>query len=132
MTTSGRHQGAGSRYGRRLAIGFVAYATLLVAGILMAQAIPDSPWRFVAMLLPVPALVIVVAAVWRYLRDADELQGRMLLESLEIGFAGGSLITLTWGLMQAVGAPAVSWTLVFPVYAACWLIGRAVAGWRFR
>lgn len=123
---------AGRHYGRDLAIGLGAYAALLVISMLVVTAMPDSPWRFVVVALPVAALVLVVLAVWRYLRSADELQGRILLESLGIGFAGGSLITFTWGLMQNVGAPAVPWTFVFPVYAACWLVGRLVAGWRYR
>lgn len=116
----------------RFGVAMALYAVLLVIAIVAATALPDSPWRFVVMLLPVPALVLVVRAVARYLREADELQARILLESLGIGFAGGSLITFTWGLMQAVGAPEVSWTLVFPLYAVCWLIGRLVVGGRYR
>lgn len=108
------------------------YAVLLVAALLLATTMPESPWRFAVMLLPVPALVLIVRAVALYLREADELQARILLESLGIGFAGGSLITFTWGLMQAAGAPDVSWMMVFPVYAACWVVGRVVAGWRYR
>lgn len=116
----------------RFGVAIALYAVLLIVAIVVATALPDSPLRFVVMLLPVPALVLVVRAVARYLREADELQARILLESLGIGFAGGSLITFTWGLMQAAGAPDLSWTLVFPIYAACWLIGRLVVGVRYR
>lgn len=122
---------ASINYGSRLSWGIGGYAALLVVGIIAARAIPDSPWRFVVMALPVPALVWIVVSVARYLREADELQGKILLESLGIGFAGGSLITFTWGLMQAVGAPDVNWTMVFPVFAICWLVGRLVAGRRY-
>lgn len=119
------------KYGTRLGVGMAAYAVLLVIGIIVAQGIPDSPWRFLVMALPVPALVWVVVSVGLYLREADELQGKILLESLGIGFAGGSLITFTWGLMQAVGAPDVNWMFVFVIYAVCWLIGRLIAGRRY-
>lgn len=122
---------ASINYGTRFAFGMGGYAMLLVVGIIVVQGIPDSPWRYLVMALPVPALIWVVVSVGLYLRDADELQAKILLESLGIGFAGGSLITFTWGLMQAVGAPEVNWMLVFPVYAACWLIGRLVAGRRY-
>ena len=115
----------------RFGIGMGLYVILLVVALLVTRAVPDSPWRFVLMLLPVPALILVVRAVGLFLREADELQSRILLESLGIGFAGGSVITFTWGLMQTVGAPAINWTLVFPIYAGCWLIGRLVAGRRY-
>lgn len=122
---------ASINYGSRFAYGMGGYAVLLVIAVIIARTIPDSPWRFLVMTLPVPALVWIVVSVGRYVREADELQAKILLESLGIGFAGGSLITFTWGLMQAVGAPEVNWMIVFPVYAACWVAGRLVAGRRY-
>ena len=122
---------ADSKYGQRFGIGMGSYAVLLVVALLVTRAIPDSPWRFVVMALPAAALFVVVWAMLRYVREADELQSRKLLEGLAIGFAGGSVITFTWGLMQTVGAPDVNWMAVLIIYAACWLIGSAVSGRRY-
>lgn len=78
------------------------------------------------MALPVPALLLVVRAVAKQIRESDEFQARATIESLAVGFAGGSLTTFTYGLFQVVGAPAANWMLVWAVYAAWWIIGRAV------
>lgn len=123
---------ANRSYVVRFTVAMVSYALLLVGALLLVQVVGAGPARYLVMLLPLPALVLVVRSVYLLVREADELQSRILLESLAIGFAGGSLITFSWGLMQTVGAPQVPWLLVFPVYAACWLIGSVVARWRYR
>ncbi len=117
---------ADRRFAARFVVALAVYAVLLIAGILIANALPGSFWRFLAMALPVPALLLVVRAVAKQIRESDEFQARATIESLAVGFAGGSLTTFTYGLFQVVGAPAANWMLVWAVYAAWWIIGRAV------
>ncbi|MGY4718881.1 hypothetical protein [Naumannella huperziae] len=118
------------RYVRHLVLGLLAYAVLLATAMaLLGQT--SGVLRWVVMLLPLPALVAVAWAVIRWIREADELQGRIAVEGMAIGFAIGSLVTFGYGLLQIAGAPQVSWLLVWPVYAAGWLIGRFVAGRRY-
>lgn len=123
---------AARAYRVRLFGSLCIYAVLLAVAIWAATMMPGSPWRFAVMALPVPALVATVWAVGRWVGESDEFESRQLMESLAIGFAGGSLLTFTYGLMQSVGAPPLNWMLVWPVYAACWLIGRAIVWWRYR
>jgi hypothetical protein len=108
-----------------------SYAILLALGILWATKAEGSPWRFVAMALPVPALVAVIWAVITYLREADEFQSRSTVESLAIAFGGGSLTTFTYGLMQFVGAPVLNWTWVWLVYAIWWVLSGVVVRRRY-
>src|SRR5664279_290666 len=100
-----------------------AYIVLLFLAIVVAQAVGASPWRYAAMALPVPALVAIVWAVTGYLREADEFQSKSTVEALAIGFAGGSVTTFTYGLMQFAGAPVLNWTWVWAVYALWWIAG---------
>jgi hypothetical protein len=123
---------ASRRYAIRFGAAMASYAVLLVLGILWANNAEASPWRFVAMALPVPALVAVVWAVITYLREADEFQSRSTVEALAIAFGGGSLTTFTYGLMQIVGAPVLNWTWVWVVYAIWWVIGGFVVRRRYR
>ncbi len=109
-----------------------SYAVLLVLGIVWAKSVGDSPWRFVAMALPVPATIGVVWAVATYLREADEFQTKSVVESLAVAFGGGSLTTFTYGLMQFVGAPPLNWTFAWVVYALWWVVGAAVVRRRYR
>jgi hypothetical protein len=120
------------RYAVRFGVSMASYAVLLVLGIVWANAVGDSAWRFVAMALPVPALVAVVWAVVTYLREADEFQSRSTVESLAIAFGGGSLTTFTYGLMQFVGAPTLNWTWVWVVYALWWVVGGVIVRRRYR
>jgi len=108
------------RYARRFVIGITAYVVLLVAALLLAHLV-DGVVRALVMLLPVPAIVVIAWALWRYLVDSDEMVRRDQLVSLAIAFGLGSVITFTYGLLQTAGAPAVSWLFVLPVYAFCWL-----------
>lgn len=106
-------------------MAMVAYVLLLFAGIALAQAAGDSLWRFAAMALPLPAIGGLVWAVARFAAEADEMQSADLARSLAIAFGAGSAITFTYGIMQAVGAPELSWLWVWPVYAVCWLAASA-------
>jgi uncharacterized integral membrane protein len=123
---------ASRRYAIRFGISMGAYVVLLFLAIFVAQAVGSSPWRFAAMALPVPALVAVVWAVIGYLREADEFQSKSTVEALAIGFAGGSVTTFTYGLMQFAGAPVLNWTFVWAVYALWWVAGGAIVRRRYR
>jgi F0F1-type ATP synthase assembly protein I len=120
------------QYGIRFSITMGSYVILLFAGIFLAQLAGSSPWRFAAMALPVPALIGVVWAMLNYLRAADELQTKSIVEALAVGFAGGSVTTFTYGLMQFVGAPPANWTFVWAVYALWWVVGGVLVRRRYR
>lgn len=117
------------RYLIRFVVVLAAYAVLLVIGITWHNSLPEaSGWRWVAVALPVPALVGIVWAVYRYVVEADEMLSRDTVRALAIGFAGGSLITFTYGLFQLVGAPPLNWMFAWPVYALCWILGGVLVG----
>lgn len=123
---------ASRNYLRRFVIAMVGYGVLLAAGITLAGAAGDSPWRFAAMALPLPAIGVLVWAVARYAVEADEMMSADLTNSLAIAFGAGSAITFTYGIMQVVGAPALNWMFVWVVYAACWLLASLWVGRRRR
>jgi hypothetical protein len=120
MTTTGA---ASRRYTRELATALTAYAVVLVAAITVVNANPDAWWRYLVVLVPMAPCAAVVRAVLRFLRGTDELQRQIQLEALAFAFAAGSLLTFSYGFLQTVGLPDVSWLMVWPVFAACWVIG---------
>ena len=123
---------ASRRYGVRFGVSMGAYMILLFLAIVFAKLAEHSAWRFAAMALPVPALFGIVWAVVGYLREADEFQSKSTVEALAIGFAGGSVTTFTYGLMQFVGAPQLNWTWVWVVYALWWSAGGVLVRRRYR
>lgn len=123
---------ADKAYLRRFAIGMGSYVLLLPLAMWLGHGpLAGSPLRFVAALLVVPSMLVIVWAVWRLAHDADELQSRMLVESLAIAFAAGSVLTFTWGMLQTMGAPALSWIFVMPVYMIAWAVATAVVRSRY-
>jgi len=133
MTTSQSNTAsrASRRYKIRFGISIGAYMVLLFLAIFLAQAAGSSPWRYPAMALPVPALFAIVWAVLGYLREVDEFQSKATVEALAFAFAGGSVTTFTYGLMQVVGAPSVNWMFVWVVYATWWIVGGVIVRRRY-
>lgn len=119
------------RYYRRFAIGMTAYSVGVVAFVLAVQALGEQPWRWAAVLLMLPGIVLVIRAIVLYVREADELQAKMVVESLAVGFGGGSLTCFSYGLLQLVGAPAINWMFVWVVYGAWWIVGGAIVRRRY-
>ncbi len=110
----------------------IAYTALLMVGVTVARAIPDSPWRYAAVLLPLPAVIAAAWALWRYVIEADELQSRLLLEGLGIAVAGTSISSFAYGMLQTVGAPALGWVWVLPLLMAWFGVGALVTTLRYR
>ena len=79
----------------------------------------------------VPLLFVPVAVV-QFLREQDELQRKMQVEALAIGFTASAVITLTYGFLENAGVPRLSWVWVWPVMAFFWCIGLVVAHRRYR
>jgi len=126
---SGRlQQQLSRRYLREAAPGLLVYLALLILSPWLA-ARPHGAWLVALFcVLPLAATVLLVRAALRYLRDADELQRKIELESLAIAaLVVSQLYFSAWvlqrfGLIQVEAEPAMSW-----VFAAIVLV-RAVAG----
>jgi hypothetical protein len=123
---------ATKRYTIEFGLALAAYAVVLIVSITLLNTFPAGPWRVPVTLLPVVPLVFVMWAVMRALGRLDELQRRIQLEALGFGFAGTAFLTFTYGFLQNIGFPQVSWFFVWPVMAVLWLIGLAVASRKYR
>lgn len=120
-------------YLRELGAAIAAYTVLLVISLLLLNRLaPTSIWRAPIALLPMVGGVAMVVAVVRQLHRMDELERLQLLESLAIAFAGTAVVTLSYGFLENVGFPHVSWFFVWPVMAALWIVGSAVGSLRYK
>jgi hypothetical protein len=54
------------------------------------------------------------------------------LEGLAFAFAATGLTTFSYGFLQTVGFPNLSWFIVWPVMSLFWGVGHAMAKRRFR
>ncbi len=108
------------------------YTILMLVGVYSARAIPDSPWRFVLVSLPVTGLALGVWAMWRYVVESDEMQARKLLEMLALSIAGTLLVTFVAGMVEIVDGPHIGLVWVAPVWAIMFGLGGLVVGRKYR
>lgn len=120
-----------SRYLRELFLSIALYGALLMLSLFLVNRVPEGVAQWLVMAIPLPAILLVAVAVIRHIRGSDELESRMTIEAMAIGFAIGSLATFSYGLLQIAGAPQLSWTLVWPVYGVGWIIGTVVTRMRY-
>src|SRR5947209_387056 len=126
------HHNAAKSYGKEFGAAMVAYVVLLPASILVLQAGPATAWwRIPIALVPVVPAAFMLLAFMRFFARLDELQRRIHLEGLAFGFGATALLTFSYGFLEGVGFPQISWVFIFPLMIALWSLGAAVAGRRY-
>ena len=124
------------RYLREFVPAMIGYLALLVASMLLLKRLEDPALRAIAALLPVLPIALVLRAIVRYIRDADELQRQIELEAVSIATALVSLVYMAGGflqLAQVIDVPSgVAMIWVFPMLCATYGLIKAVVARRFR
>ena len=116
--------------GRDYMLGFglsmmIGYPVVLIASLWLLREYPDAWWRFLAAVAPVVPILFGLRTFLRFLNRIDELQQRIQLNA--VGFAAGAtaMITVTYGFLENVGFPQLSWIWIFPMIVLLW--GGALA-----
>ncbi len=95
----------------------------------ISWASPGLQWLLVGV-----AVLLALAALRAYLqmlRQADELQRRIHLEALGLGFAAGAVFALLYPLFELLGAPALGGRAIAVVMLLSWAAGSWLAARRF-
>lgn len=111
------------------------YAALLfVSGALLrGDSIHAMPLRVILALLPMIGGLGILNLVMRTYRQADELDRKIVAESIMFAFGVTALLTFSYGFLQTyVGAPDLSYFFVWPVLGGTWLVGSILARHRYR
>ena len=122
---------ASRRSGMAFLLATLAYVILLPVSGLVIRAYPHAWWRVLVALLPVVPGAIVVIVALRFLSRLDELQRKIQGEALAFGFGATAILTFSYGSLQNVGFPDLSWTWIWPLMALLWLIGLVIATRRY-
>lgn len=113
------------RYVLELVLCMLAYAVILILAIWMLRHIPlAGPLRYVVALAPVVPVVFLWLAILRYWGATDELERRVILESLGVAGAITALLAVTYGFLEGVGFPFLSAWWTWAVFMGAWLVGR--------
>lgn len=123
------------RYTREVMLAMGGYVVLLVLSILLLKRVEEGLLRALIALLPVPPMMLVLRAMIRYIRDADELQQRIELEAVSFATAFISLVYLTGGFLQSakvIDVPSnVAMIWVFPLVCLSYGLAKAVVARRY-
>ena len=120
-------------YLKEFGAAMTAYVIFVIVSTTLINISPSSAWwRIPLALAPVIPAVFAMIAYMRFIGRIDELQRRIQFEGLAFGFGGAGILTFSYGFLENVGFPHISWLFVFPLMIALWGIGVTVASWRYR
>ena len=110
----------------------LAYAIVVVISEAILRANPHAGWRALVAITPMIPAVFALLAFVRFLGRMDELQQRIQLTALGIGFGGTAILTFAYGFLEQAGFPVRSMFWVLPVMLFLWGIGGGVATLRYQ
>lgn len=123
------------RYGKELAAAGAVYLFSMLTAWPLALRTDVIAWRAVLALLPVVAAALMLRAIYRHIRDSDELQRRLHLEALAISASVVSAVSMALGFLSAAKVITLSGDVllwVFPVLAFVFGLVRCWIQWRYR
>jgi hypothetical protein len=120
-------------YLKEFSFAMVAYVIVLFVSNSLINISPNAAWwRIPLALAPVIPAIFAMIAYMRFMVRTDELQRRIQFEALAFGFGGAGILTFSYGFLENIGFPHISWLFVFPLMIALWGIGAVIASWRYR
>ena len=129
MITFGCGTEADRRNNRRFTMWCIAWALAIIGSTWIVETFEGLP-RIPAILIALAPNVFAFAALiayMRFLRMTDELQRRIQIEGLAVGFGVGWIFAIGYLVLQSVGAPALSVTAMILVMTAGWIVGNVMA-----
>jgi len=116
----------------QLIISGVCYLGILIIVLYLLEIDLDQSVQIMIVLVPtIPGLWFLVT-LGRAIASLDELQRRIQLEAIAIGFGISAIIALTYGLLGMAGLAQASWMYVPVVMVFSWFLGKMWTLWRYR
>ncbi|HEY4560886.1 MAG TPA: hypothetical protein VIG54_09140 [Lysobacter sp.] len=124
------------RYMREFAPAMAGYTVAILGSIWLLKHHVDQPaLRALVALSPVPFVALAMRAMLRHIRDTDELQRRIEVESISLATALVSLAYFAAGLLQAakvIDLPSsVAMIWVFPMVCIVYGLAKIVISRRY-
>ena len=124
---------ANRRYQIEVVVAMLIYLLLMLAIVPVLRTQPPLPERVTLAILPALPVVWVMWAVIKYLGRADELQRRVLIESLAIAAGVTAFLSLSYGFLEDMaGFPHVPLWWVFMVIDLVWAASGCILWRRYK
>lgn len=125
--------GSGTETDRRNNLRFTIWSIVWAAALITAtwivnffENLPTTAAWAIALSPNVFAIGALIAYL-RFLRMTDELQRKIQIEGLAIGFGTGWIFAIGYLVLQAVGAPELPVTAMIIVMTGGWILGTLLA-----
>lgn len=125
-----------TRRDRRNLRRFLVWALVWMAAFLLASFAFRLGWVSGPLVYPV-ALFPSALGVWavrtflRFLREADELQRKIQLESLGWAFGCGAVFMIGYRLLERAGLPQLDTSDPLAIMMVCWALATVALGRRY-
>ncbi|HEX4956161.1 MAG TPA: hypothetical protein VF017_22460 [Thermoanaerobaculia bacterium] len=128
--------GSSTPAARRSSLQFSAWTlvwalSFLAATFLLKREVVAGALAWVTAAVPGLLGLVTVAAYRRFLRSLDELQRRIQLEGLALGFGAGILFSMCWRLFERAGAPQLDISDSALVMLGFWVLGQLLGYRRY-
>ena len=124
------------RYMREFSWAMGGYMVLLFLSMWLLKRVDEPALRALVALLPVPPIALVLRAIIRYIRDADELQRQIELEAVSFATALVSMLYMSGGFLQlakVIDVPSgVAMIWVFPLVCMVYGFAKMLVARRYR
>lgn len=117
---------------RRMVISGVLFFAALLAAYWLLNRDLSAPYQYIVALLPAIPGGLLAISIGSAISSLDELQRRIQLEAIAIGFGISIVVSMTYALLVIVGAPLISWTYLPVILVFFWLIGKLWTVWKYR
>jgi hypothetical protein len=119
-------------YTRNFLLAMFGYTVFVLLSVWLLKQMPDTPWRYLIAIVPMLPLFFALRAYLRYLDRMDELQQRIQLQAVSFAAGATGMLTLTYGFLEGVGLPSLSYVWIFPLLIALWRLATAVLTRRYQ
>lgn len=117
---------------RRIFLSAVLFFAFLFGSQWLLDQDVGKPYQILIALAPSIPTVLLALSIGSAIAQLDELQRRIQLEAIGIGFGGSVVITFSYALLVQVGVPQVSWMFVPLLMVLLWGIGKLWTMWKYR
>lgn len=116
---------------RNLVISGALFFVVLLGSIYLINHDFGTAYQIFIALAPTLPLLFFIFSIARAFASLDELQRRIQVEAIAIGFGLTVLIALTIGMLGLVGFPQPAWMYVILIMVFSWLVGKLWTRWKY-
>ena len=116
----------------RLVVSGVLFLSTLLAAIYLLDNQATDTFRMLIAIAPAILGFFFFIYMANAISRLDELQRRIQVEAIAIGFGISVLLTMIYGLLGIAGLPQANWLYVSVMMVFSWLVGKLWIRWKYR